>query len=78
MDLDALISTVKAYCARTGTSVSEFGELVANDRSLVRRIETARDCRVSTIARITAFMADNPDGPPPKAAPEPADQRGAA
>ena len=59
-----LLIEIETYCERVGMSVSEFGEVVMNDRSFVNGLRNGRDYRRSTADRIRQHMMDNPPKSP--------------
>ena len=55
--MDTLIEDIEGFCALNQMSERQFGELVLNDAKLVPQLRAGRDVRMSTVARIRAFMA---------------------
>lgn len=53
---DALLTQIETFLTVTGMAASEFGRLVLNDTSLVKRLRDGADVRLGTADKITAFM----------------------
>lgn len=53
---EILLSEVEAFLARSGMPPTAFGELLMNDRHLVRRLRSGRDVTLSTADRIRQFI----------------------
>lgn len=52
-------AAVEDFLARTGMSISKFGDLACNDRNFVADMRRGqRECRFSTIRKVEAFMAE--------------------
>lgn len=54
---------VRSYCDRTGTALWRLGLAVSNDTKMFAEFEAGtREPRLSTMATVRRYMADNPDG----------------
>ena len=64
--METLIAQIESFMAAHGLSEWQFGEQAINDRHFVRQLREGRDLRMSTVSRVSAFMAEYV--PTPKAA----------
>ena len=53
-----LLAEIEAFCARTGMTRTAFGMEALGDPSFVGTLAKGRDLRLSTVARVRAFMAE--------------------
>jgi hypothetical protein len=51
-----LLAEIRAYCARTGMTRTRFGVEALNDGHLLARLQSGREPRWATIARVRKFM----------------------
>jgi hypothetical protein len=63
--MDPLLPEIDAFMARYGLSEWAFGEMVLNDRHLVRQLRAGRELRRATRERIRVRMASYKPAPPP-------------
>ena len=52
-----LLAEIEAYCARSGTHITNFGIQATNDGHLVRRLQAGRMPTLKTVDRVRAFIA---------------------
>jgi hypothetical protein len=55
---EQLLAEIEAFIANHAMSATAFGEIVINDRHLVRRLRAGGSVTLDTWDRIRAFMAD--------------------
>jgi len=55
--MNTLLSKIEHFCKDRGLSEWQFGELALNDRHFIRQLRSGRDVRMSTLARVEAFMS---------------------
>ena len=53
----ALLAEVNAFCDRTGMTKTAFGMKALGDPSFVGSLAKGRDLRMTTVAKVRAFMA---------------------
>ena len=58
-EIRELLAEIRAYCIRTGTHATRFGIKTVNDGHFVPRLESGRQPRFDTIAKVRAFMRRN-------------------
>jgi hypothetical protein len=55
-----LLAEIEAFCASTGTFLSQFGEDAISDRMLVTTLRRGRELRGDTLKRIRIYIASAP------------------
>lgn len=53
-----IIDDIAAFIEAHGLSESQFGVLALNDKNLIPDMRDGRDMRMSTVAKLRAFMAE--------------------
>jgi hypothetical protein len=75
---DDLLDQIVSFCARTGMSETAFGQAVARDRHLVRRLRSHKSMTLRRMDQVKAFMVAHPLGLAPQVQGVGAGQKGAA
>lgn len=57
--VESVLADVMEYCHIAGIRHSTFGRLAVNDAYFVQRL-TSRQVKLSTVARVQAFMREKP------------------
>jgi len=52
-----LLAEIAAFCAARGLSKTAFGRDAVGDPNFVMDVESGRECRRATIARVRSFIA---------------------
>lgn len=55
--MDDLLSEIDAFCKVHELPETKFGELALGDKPFVSQLRKGRDLRLSTVAKVRAFMA---------------------
>ena len=55
--MEPLLSEITAFCKAQSLSETRFGEMVLGDKPFVSQLRSGRDLRLSTVAKVRAFMA---------------------
>lgn len=56
---DILLRDVEDFLNSTGMAASVLGELIMNDRHLVRKLRNGREVKITTADRIRSFIAEH-------------------
>jgi len=57
---DSFRTKVEAYLAQSGMTPTDFSHLAARDAGFVLQLRRGRDCRISTVDKVTKWMEANP------------------
>lgn len=55
--MENILTEIEGFCVRHGLSEWQFGELAMGDKPFVKQLREGRDVRMSTVAKLRAFMA---------------------
>ena len=58
--IDEFIIEARRYADARGIKLATLGTYAVSDKTLFARLENGGDCRVKTINRVRAYMAQNP------------------
>ena len=61
-----ILAEIESYLRRTGMAQTLFSRMAMGDGAFVQRLRKSCSVRDRTVERCRAFMAEHPDGIPPK------------